>query len=309
MGELTERFIEAYEYLKANNFVANDTDFATKLSVSRAMVTEIVKRRSNAGAKALQNIVKEFPIDGNWLLTGLGEIDKTTKKLTDTPVSNNHVHEPAVSYNTNTPTTIGKDIASKRAKLDPPTDPPTVILQPQIITVDKQGNENIIYVPVKAAAGYLVGYSDPEFIENLPSFSLPGLSNSTYRAFEVDGDSMYPTLENKEMVIGQWVEKLDYIREDRVHIIVTKTGVLVKRLLNRIDKYGYIIAKSDAIDNRNLYPNIEIHPEDILEVWYAVWHGSFNFKSPTELYKKVNNLEADLTEVLRVLKANNLLNK
>lgn len=120
---------------------------------------------------------------------------------------------------------------------------------------------------------------------------------------------MYPTLENKEMIIGQWVEKLDYIREDRVHIIVTKTGVLVKRLLNRVEKYGYIIAKSDAIDNRNLYPNIEIHPEDILEVWYAVWHGSFNFKSPTELYKKVNNLEADLTEVLRVLKANNLLKK
>jgi|SRR6185437_681347 len=177
-------------------------------------------------------------------------------------------------------------------------------LIPQIITVDHGGDENILYVPVKAAAGYLNGYADPVFLERLPSFNLPGLRDGTFRAFEVGGDSMYPTLHDKEMVIGQWVEKLDYIREDRVHILVTKTdGVIVKRLLNRVDKYGYIVAKSDAVNDRNLYPNIEVFPEDILEVWYGVWHGGFNFKAPGDMWKRQNNLEADMTEILRRLNA------
>lgn len=37
---------------------------------------------------------------------------------------------------------------------------------PQVITVDSQGNENVIMVPVKARAGYLNGYSDPAEMYN-----------------------------------------------------------------------------------------------------------------------------------------------
>src|ERR1700761_1156107 len=33
---------------------------------------------------------------------------------------------------------------------------------PRIITVDRSGNDNIVYVPVKARAGYLSGYGDTE---------------------------------------------------------------------------------------------------------------------------------------------------
>ena len=41
------------------------------------------------------------------------------------------------------------------------------------ITVDKDDNENIELVQVKASAGYLNGYGDPEFVGRLPKFSLP----------------------------------------------------------------------------------------------------------------------------------------
>ena len=215
-------------------------------------------------------------------------------------------NETGISYGSLPPA-----LKSQKIKIiDPPTDPPTpnfgvsaVYLAPQIITVDSQHNDNIVYVPVKAAAGYLTGYADATFIEKLPSFTLPGLRDKTYRAFEIDGDSMYPTLENKEMIIGERVEKLEYIREDRVHVLVTKNqGVIVKRLLNRIDKYGYVVCKSDAVNDRNLYPNIEVRPEDIVEIWYGVWHGGFSFKSPGDLWKRQNNLEADLTDIMRRLK-------
>ena len=50
------------------------------------------------------------------------------------------------------------------------------------ITVDKQDRENIELVPQKAAAGYLNGYADPEYLEDLPKFQIPTLNGTgTYR--------------------------------------------------------------------------------------------------------------------------------
>ncbi|HTE08016.1 MAG TPA: helix-turn-helix transcriptional regulator, partial [Flavitalea sp.] len=47
------------------------------------------------------------------------------------------------------------------------------------------GSSEISFVPVKAAAGYLAGYSDPEYIDELNTFTLPMLTAGTYRAFEI----------------------------------------------------------------------------------------------------------------------------
>jgi len=172
----------------------------------------------------------------------------------------------------------------------------SLAVEEQYITVDSEGEENILHVSARAAAGYLRGFADPVYLGKLPSFRLPGLTDATYRSFTVDGDSMYPTLKSGQMVIGRWVERLDYIREDRVHILVTKSdGIVIKRLLNRVERYNKIIAKSDATNDRGLYKNIEIAPEDILEIWYAVFHGGFDFQSPADMWKRVNNHEADIT--------------
>ena len=60
------------------------------------------------------------------------------------------------------------------------------------ISVDKDDNENIELVPLKASAGYLNGYADPEYVGKLPKFYLPMFNQGTYRAFEIKGDSMLP---------------------------------------------------------------------------------------------------------------------
>src|SRR5215210_6319019 len=57
----------------------------------------------------------------------------------------------------------------------------------------ENGRAEIPFVPVKAAAGYLAGYADPEFIDELNTFTLPMLTGGNYRAFEIIGDSMLPT--------------------------------------------------------------------------------------------------------------------
>ena len=72
-------------------------------------------------------------------------------------------------------------------------------------TVDSSNEENIELVNVKAQAGYTNGYSDPEYISELPVFKLPFLSASKkYRSFQLKGDSMIP-IPDRAYVIGEFV--------------------------------------------------------------------------------------------------------
>ncbi|MBC7552537.1 MAG: LexA family transcriptional regulator [Taibaiella sp.] len=173
---------------------------------------------------------------------------------------------------------------------------------PRIITVDQKGNDNIVYVPVKARAGYLLGYGDSEFMETLPTFRLPGLSNATYRMFEVEGPSMAPNVLHGDKLIGEWVDNLDKVRDNRVYIIVHKGGVAVKRVINRIQERGKLYLKSDTIAHRHEFPTLEIEPDDIKEIWYGRLKISSDFTEPAEVYHRIANLETDVMELKRVLK-------
>jgi transcriptional regulator with XRE-family HTH domain len=167
---------------------------------------------------------------------------------------------------------------------------------PQVITVDSAGNENVVMVPVRARAGYLNGYADPVFIEKLPAFRLPGLNTGTFRLFEVEGLSMYPTLQSGDIVIGQYVDQLRVIRDDRIYVVVTKNdGLVVKRLLNRIEKDGKLILKSDNYKERESYPTIICDPADVIEVWYATGFISRQMRPPAELYNRFIDLEGRFT--------------
>lgn len=235
----------------------------------------------------------------NWLISGIGEMTNTNKKEYLAPeAANSFVNETKEILHT--PQGLETQNASPIASA---TASPTLNFGvPNVVTVDSSNRENIVLVNQKARAGYLNGFADVEYVKKLPTFYLPQLKAGTYRAFEVDGDSMEPTLESKELVIGSWVESLDDIREDRVHILVTKShGIVIKRVLNAVSKYGYIIAKSDAFNSRNQYKNLLIDPEDIQEIWYARMHLNANFRSPSEVYHRLNSFEADLEEIKRRL--------
>ncbi len=173
---------------------------------------------------------------------------------------------------------------------------------PRIIAVDTSGNDNIIYVPVKARAGYLRGYGDAEFMETLPSFRLPGLSNATYRMFEVEGLSMTPNILHGDRVIGEWVEDLNDIRDNRVYVIVHEGGVAVKRVVNRLKERGKLYLKSDTVTHRADFPTLEISPEDVREAWYCKLKISSDFSEPAEVFHRLANLETDVMEMKNLLK-------
>src|SRR5215510_3735765 len=72
------------------------------------------------------------------------------------------------------------------------------------------GRPDIPFVPVKAAAGYLAGYADPEFVDELNTFTLPMLAPGNYRAFEIVGDSMLPT-PSGSVIVGERLEYMDQV--------------------------------------------------------------------------------------------------
>ena len=127
------------------------------------------------------------------------------------------------------------------------------------------GRADIPFVPVKAAAGYLAGFADPEFIDELNTFTLPMLSGGDYRAFEIIGDSMMPT-PSGSVIVGEKVENLEDVKSNQTYIVVSKTdGIVYKRMMkNNRQKNKFTLVS----DNPAYQPYV-VNAEDILEVWQA----------------------------------------
>lgn len=125
---------------------------------------------------------------------------------------------------------------------------------------------NVIhFVPVKAAAGYLNGYADPEFIDELNTFTLPMLSSGTYRAFEIVGDSMLPT-PSGSVIVGEKVNNFDDVKNNNAYIVVSKSeGVVYKRVMKSNRNKNKLTLMSD----NPTYQPYEVRAEDVLEFWSA----------------------------------------
>ena len=142
-----------------------------------------------------------------------------------------------------------------------------------VVTVDENNRNNIELVPQKAAAGYLNGYADPEYIKELPRFKLPILNQGTYRAFEITGDSMLPILPGT-IVIGEWVEDFQNLKNGKSYVLVTqREGIVYKRVFNYLQENGKLFLVSD---NRQYAP-YQIDAGEVIEAWSAKAYISVQF--------------------------------
>src|SRR5215207_3615260 len=110
------------------------------------------------------------------------------------------------------------------------------------------GSNEIQLVPVKAAAGYLAGYADPEFIDELNTFTLPMLAPGNYRAFEIVGDSMLPT-PSGSVIVGEKIEKLEDVKSNNTYVVVSRQeGIVYKRIMknNRSKSKWTLISDNPA---------------------------------------------------------------
>ncbi len=132
------------------------------------------------------------------------------------------------------------------------------------ITVDNKGNEQVDLVTQKASAGYLSGYQDTEYMQELPKISLPFLTQrATYRAFEITGDSMLP-VQPGSIVLAEYVDDLKKIKNGDCYIVLTRDeGISYKRVYNFLEESEKLLLVSDNIS----YNPYMVGMSDIMEVW------------------------------------------
>lgn len=239
-------------------------ELADKLSVGRTTVANIEANLANPGHKTLLEIVKIFDVTVDDLLH-----KDLTKKIKQVST---------------------KDIEKGSG---------TIIYRPVVVTVDEEGQENIVMVDTKAAAGYPTRYLEPEYYKELPAFKLPGTDyrNGTFRCFQIDGDSMQDTIQHGDYVIGRFCDNhFRDVREGYIHVIVTNDNVLVKRVINRAEAEH----KLHLLSDNDAYPEIVVDIDEVKELWYV--------KSKLSTYMPVkkadmDKLIGDLTMQVQLLKS------
>ena len=127
------------------------------------------------------------------------------------------------------------------------------------------GRTDIPFVPIKAAAGYLAGYGDPEFVDELNTFTLPMLSGGDYRAFEIVGDSMMPT-PSGSVIVGERVQNAEDVKSNQTYIVVSKTdGIVYKRILKNNKQKN----KMTLVSDNPAYQPYTVNSDDVIEIWQA----------------------------------------
>ena len=131
------------------------------------------------------------------------------------------------------------------------------------ITLDIDENDLIEVVPVKASAGYLNGYDDPEYIEQLQKIKLPFLPTGKHRAFPIKGDSMLP-IKPGSFVVGKFVENRTDIISGKTYVLLTlNDGIVYKRVYNQIKEKNSLKLVSD---NKS-YEAFEVLIDEVIEIW------------------------------------------
>jgi len=157
--------------------------------------------------------------------------------------------------------------------------------------------QDIQFVPVKAAAGYLAGYADPEFIDELNTFTLPMLAPGQYRAFEIVGDSMLPT-PSGSVIVGEKVEAIEELKANNTYIVVSKgEGIVYKRVM----KNNRLKNKLTLVSDNPVYEPYNVSTEDVIELWKAqmiITKANIQQRwDVNQLAGLVNNLQEQVTSL------------
>lgn len=164
------------------------------------------------------------------------------------------------------------------------------------IVTSAQNDERIVYVPVPAQAGYASEMTNPTFIQDLPTFTLPDYKYKvgTHRAFDVSGDSMEPTLFEGDKVICSFLEPTLWetsIKDNFVYVVVTRGDVLVKRCFNYLKEGKQLELHAD----NSFYEPYRIGLGEIREIWYVRAKISPFLPSP----QNISNILRDEMQELR----------
>jgi len=137
-------------------------------------------------------------------------------------------------------------------------------------------------VPVYAHAGYLTGYADKEFLEELPKhyITVDRYVRGKYRSFEISGDSMNNGDINEAMPHGTiatgrevkselWTSKLHNHQWPNWIFVHRTEGVIAKQIAHQDINNGVLVLRSLNPD-KDRYPDFEVELDEIQQIYNVV---------------------------------------
>ena len=279
---INDRFIEAFMYLLESNRIKTKKEFADLAGINSPKLSEILKKRMRAGIELYQVLFDHFSVRYKFIFKG------------ELPMLNSECENAHLNVHPSVHLTEAKEhieeYKSKRFQA------------PTVVTVDNGGQENIVMLDAKAAAGFPANLDNPQYFKDQPTMSIPThhFKDGSFIALQTTGDSMHPTLYNHDWLFCKYLEDpVNNIREGYIHVLLTKEGVVVKRLLNRIQERGTVVCQSD----NEQYPSYEEKLDNILQIWKVEAKLSFILRNESaDLNSRINTLEGDMVEIKRLLK-------
>lgn len=259
---VSTRFIECLNTLKEKGQVRSYRQFALNTSIHPQSLNEILKGKRNVTIEMARSATEVFLFNPIYLYTGQGDF-----------------------FLDESGALPGKN---------------------KIVTVvtNNEAEEKITYVPVAAQAGYGDAIDSPTYFQELETFSLPGqrFMSRTKRCFDIEGDSMEPSISHNDKVVAAFVEQetwLNNIRSSYVYVIVTKESIFLKRVENLIKEEQQIVLHSD----NQSYPPLSLQIEEVEEVWIVETVISpFNQRSSV-IPSQIESLEHTVIEQKALIEA------
>ena len=224
------------KYIRKNQNLTQ-VDFAKKIGVNRSLIGAYEESRAEPKLKTLLAIAQQFGCSLDDLVSG----------------------------------DLSKGKGEKMYKVDMPGNSLRILP----IAIDRDEDKELVsLVPVKAAAGYMAGYGDIDFIETLPHFMMPYPElpqDRTYRVFQIQGESMLPLLSGS-YVLCEYIQNWKTIRSHECYVLLTQEdGVVYKRVINHLEEKKELLLKSDNPE----FDPYTVAADKVMEVWKAVGYTSF----------------------------------
>ena len=268
--------------LLLQHYNLNANSVTTKLGYSTTSKMYKILQGAEPSFPTLVDFLKVFPaVSSDWLLLGSGPM------LREGAASAPDKEAPA-------PTKVATHNKHEDS------------LKVLTVTVDKDGDENTVLFPREAQAGYPTRMNDDVYLQDMKPYHIPGFEGGSYRAFEVDGLSMHPTFNNRDIVVCSYVDRWHLLKPWECYVVVTQENLLLKRIGEVItDRRGTVELYSDNPG----YDAYRLPVSDLVQLWHV--RGYLSTAVPTRpdnrgallerLQEVIESLGHDYHEVRRFL--------
>ncbi|WP_293947273.1 MULTISPECIES: helix-turn-helix domain-containing protein [unclassified Sphingobacterium] len=260
------------ETYQANNFEVlrlemgiTNREFAAILGVREQVYSRIKKGEYPIGLTMKTRIQNAFPqVQYDWLLYGKGERNELGASHSDTISMINVGNGKSIGYFSNDV----KFIDENKNNIFFEVSPGRYLMQTKLVTE-------------KAKAGYLSGFSDAEYMDDLPAhfITVNEFHKGAYRSFEVSGDSMTDGTDasvlDGDIVTGRlikrelWQSKF-HTHKYRYWVIVHRyEGVIIKEIAYHDVTNGILTLRSLNLDKAT-YPDFEVSLDDVDQIFNVV---------------------------------------